>query len=100
MNIRILRLKKKLDYKQLKFFKMLKKINTQIYKLNLFIKYKKIYFIFYISLLKFWYSRNDDLKWNKKRNYRKKSKNEINHEKNNNKRFINKSLIKRFNKND
>ena len=31
---------------------MLKIINTQIYKLNLFNKYEKIYFIFYISLLK------------------------------------------------
>ena len=32
---------------------MLKKINTQIYKSNLFIKYEKIHFMFYILLLKF-----------------------------------------------
>ena len=31
---------------------MLKIINTQIYKLNFFDKYEKIYFIFHISLLK------------------------------------------------
>ena len=62
LNIRILRLKKKFDYKQFESFEVLKKINTQIYKLNLFIKYKRIHFIFYMSLLKFWYSRNDDLK--------------------------------------
>ena len=41
---------------------MLKKINTQVYKLNLFIKYKRIHFIFYMSLLKFWYLYNNDLK--------------------------------------
>ena len=41
---------------------MLKKINTQIYKLNLFIKYEKIYFMFHMSLLKPWYSRNNNLK--------------------------------------
>ena len=52
VNIRTLRFKKKLNYKQFRFFEILKKISSQVYKLNLYIKYDKIYFIFYISLLK------------------------------------------------
>ena len=60
VNIRTLRLKKKLNYKQFELFEILKKINSQVYKLNLFIKYDKIHFIFYISLLKSWHSRDND----------------------------------------
>ena len=52
VNIRTLRLKEKLNYKQFKSFEILKKIDSQVYKLNLFIKYDKIHFVFYVSLLK------------------------------------------------
>ena len=52
VNIRTLRFKKKLNHKQLEFFEILKKINSQAYKLNLFIKYDKIHLMFHISLLK------------------------------------------------
>ena len=52
VNTRTLRFKKKLNYKNFKSFEILKKINSQTYKLNLIIKYDKIHFIFYISLLK------------------------------------------------
>ena len=62
VNIRTLRLKKKLNYKQFESFEILKKINSQAYKLNLFIKYDKIYFMFHILLLKSWHSRDNDLK--------------------------------------
>ena len=60
VNIRTLRFKKKLNYKQFEFFEILKKIDSQAYKLNLFIKYDKIHFVFYISLLKSWHSRDND----------------------------------------
>ena len=52
LNIRTYRLKKKIDYKILKSFSILKKINTQIYLLNLSTKYEIIHSIFHISLLK------------------------------------------------
>ena len=52
LNIRTYRLKKKIDHKILKSFSILKKINIQIYLLNLSTKYEIIYSIFYISLLK------------------------------------------------
>lgn len=51
LNIRILRLKKKLDHRQLESFEVLEKIGTQAYKLNLPAKYERIYSIFHISLL-------------------------------------------------
>ena len=51
VNIRTLRLKKKLNYKLFKFFEILKKISSQAYKLNLFIKYDKIHLIFHIEIM-------------------------------------------------
>ena len=62
VNIRTLRFKKKLNHKQLKSFEILKKIGSQAYKLNLFIKYDKIYFMFYVLLLKPWHSRDNNSK--------------------------------------
>ena len=60
VNIRIMRFKKKINHKQLKLFVILKKINTQTYKLDLSIKYDAIHSIFHDSLLKSWYSRNSE----------------------------------------
>ena len=50
INIRILRLKKKIDHKQLNSFEIVKKINTQTYELDFFEQYKFIYFVFHVSL--------------------------------------------------
>ena len=55
-----MRLKKKINYKQLKLFVILKRINTQTYKLDLSTKYDAIHSIFYVSLLKSWYSRDSE----------------------------------------
>ena len=52
VNIRIMRFKKKIDHKQLRFFVILKRVNTQTYKLDLSIKYDAIHSIFHVSLLK------------------------------------------------
>jgi len=52
INIHMLCLKKKIDHKQLKLFKILKKINMQAYKLELSEKYDAIHLIFHVSLLK------------------------------------------------
>ena len=41
---------------------MLKKIDTQIYKLTLFAKYEHIHFVFHVLFLKSWYLRNENLK--------------------------------------
>ena len=60
VNIRIIRLKKKINYKQLKLFIILKKVNIQTYKLDLSIKYDAIYLVFYVSLLKSWHSRDSE----------------------------------------
>ncbi len=62
INICMLQSKKKIDYKQLKSFRILKKINMQAYKLKLFEKYDAIHLIFYVSLLKFWYLRDENSK--------------------------------------
>ncbi len=62
INIHTLRSKKKIDHKQLKSFRILKKINMQAYKLELFEKYNAIHSIFHISLLKFWYLCDENLK--------------------------------------
>ncbi len=62
INIHTLRSKKKIDYKQLKSFRILKKINMQAYKLELSEKYDAIHLIFHVSLLKFWHSRDENSK--------------------------------------
>ncbi len=62
MNICMLRSKKKIDHRQLKSFKILKKINMQAYKLELFERYDAIHSIFYVSLLKFWHSHDENSK--------------------------------------
>ena len=62
LNIRTYRFKKKIDHKILESFSILKRVNTQIYLLNLSTKYEIIHSIFHISLLKSWYSRDANLK--------------------------------------
>ena len=52
VNIRIFCFKKKFNYKQLKSFKILKRINTQTYKLKLLTKYNAIYLVFLRILVK------------------------------------------------
>ncbi len=54
--------KKKIDHRQLKSFRILKKINMQAYKLELFEKYNAIHLIFHVSLLKFWHLRDENSK--------------------------------------
>ncbi len=49
----MLQSKKKIDHKQLRSFKILKKINMQAYKLELSERYDAIHLIFHVSLLKF-----------------------------------------------
>ncbi len=62
INIYMLWSKKKIDHRQLKSFKILKKINMQAYKLKLFEKYDAIHLIFHVSLLKFWHLRDENSK--------------------------------------
>ena len=54
--------KKKIDYKQLKSFRILKKIDMQAYKLKLLKKYDVIHSIFHVSLLKLWHSCDENSK--------------------------------------
>ena len=51
INIRTLRLKKKLNHRQLGPFKVLEKIDKQAYKLELPTRYGRIYPIFYVLIL-------------------------------------------------
>ena len=60
INIRILRFKKKIDHKQLKSFEILKRIDTQTYKLKLSAIYERVHFVFHVSLLKSWHSRDEN----------------------------------------
>ncbi len=62
INICMLHSKKKINYKQLKSFRILKKINMQTYKLELFERYDVIHSIFHISLLKFWHLHDENSK--------------------------------------
>ncbi len=62
INIHTLRSKKKIDHKQLRSFRILKKIDMQAYKLELFEKYDAIHLIFHVSLLKFWHLRDENSK--------------------------------------
>ena len=50
-NLKDVRLKKKWFYKFMKFFKMINVVDTQTYRLK-FSKQWRIYFVFYIFLLK------------------------------------------------
>ena len=59
VNIRTLRLKKKIDHRQLNSFEIVKKIDTQTYELNLFEQYRFIHFVFHVSLFESWYNRDD-----------------------------------------
>ena len=52
INIRTLRLKKKIDHRQLKFFIVIEKISSQTYRLKLLKKYDVIYNMFHVSFLK------------------------------------------------
>ena len=52
INIHTLRSKKKIDHRQLKSFRILKKIDMQAYKLELSERYDAIHSIFHVSLLK------------------------------------------------
>ena len=54
--------KKKINYKQLKSFRILKKIDMQTYKLKLLKKYDVIRLIFHVSLLKLWHSCDENSK--------------------------------------
>jgi len=58
----MLQSKKKIDHKQLRSFKILKKINMQAYKLELSERYDAIHLIFHVSLLKFWHLRDENSK--------------------------------------
>ena len=51
INIYTLRLKKKLNHRQLGLFKVLEKIGKQAYKLELPTRYSRIYPVFYILIL-------------------------------------------------
>ncbi len=62
INIHTLRSKKKIDHRQLRSFRILKKIDMQAYKLELSERYDAIYLIFHVSLLKFWHSRDENSK--------------------------------------
>ncbi len=62
INIHTLRSKKKIDHRQLRLFRILKKIDMQAYKLELSERYDAIYLIFHVSLLKFWHSRDENSK--------------------------------------
>ncbi len=62
INIHTLCSKKKIDHRQLRSFRILKKIDMQAYKLELFEKYDAIHSIFHVSLLKFWHLRDENLK--------------------------------------
>ena len=55
VNIRTLRLKKKIDHRQFNSFTILKRINSQAYQLKLSQKYDAIHDVFYVSLLELWY---------------------------------------------
>ena len=52
INIRILRFKKKIDYRQLKFFIIIKKVNLQAYRLKFLKKCNIIYNVFHTLFLK------------------------------------------------
>ncbi len=54
--------KKKIDHRQLKSFRILKKIDMQAYKLELSERYNVIHLIFHVFLLKFWHLRDENLK--------------------------------------
>ncbi len=58
----MLHLKKNIDHKQLKSFRILKKINMQAYKLKLSEKYDAIHLIFHVFLLKLWHLRDENSK--------------------------------------
>jgi hypothetical protein len=58
-NIRTKRSNTKLDYKFLKPFRIMKVVEKQIYRLKFFPTYSRIYYIFYISLLEFYYNRKN-----------------------------------------
>ncbi len=62
INIHTLRSKKKIDHRQLRSFRILKKIDTQAYKLELSERYDVIHSIFHVSLLKLWHSRDENSK--------------------------------------
>ncbi len=62
INIYMLRSKKKIDHKQLRSFRILKKIDMQAYKLELSERYDAIHSIFHVSLLKFWHLRDENSK--------------------------------------
>ncbi len=62
INIHTFYSKKKIDHRQLKSFKILKKINMQAYKLELSEKYDAIHLIFHIFLLKLWHLHDKNLK--------------------------------------
>jgi len=62
INICTLWSKKKIDHRQLKSFRILKKIDTQAYKLELSERYDAIHSIFHVFLLKLWHSRDENSK--------------------------------------
>ena len=52
INIRILRFKKKIDHRQLKFFIIIEKVDSQAYRLKFLKKYDVIHNVFHVSFLK------------------------------------------------
>ena len=85
INIRTLRFKKKIDHHQLKFFIVIKKINSQAYHLKFLKKYDVIHNVFHVLFLKSWYLRDknsksqfirveDEKKWKMKEMFDKRIK--------------------------
>ena len=60
INIRTLRFKKKINHRQLKFFIVIEKVNSQTYRLKFSKKYNVIHDVFYVLFLKLWYSRDEN----------------------------------------
>ena len=58
-NIRTRRTSTKLLNKFLESFSIVERVNTSAYRLDLPIKYERLYLVFYVSLLKLYYSRED-----------------------------------------
>ena len=55
-----MRFKKKIDHRQLKFFIVIEKVDSQTYRLKFSKKYDVIHNVFHVLFLKSWYSRDEN----------------------------------------